>query len=62
MIFERDDDDDDDDDFDPITPPGRTVLLAVVTAAVTTLVTSLVTWGIDEVRAKFGSTKPEEKP
>ncbi len=61
MIINQRDDDDDDDDFDDGIPgPGRTVLIAAVTAAATTLVTSLVSWGIDEVRARWGT--PKEPP
>ena len=38
----------------------RYVVFTVLTAACTTLVTSLVTWGIDELKAKYG-TKKETK-
>jgi hypothetical protein len=38
------------------TPPpseGKKLAYAVATAALTTLATALVTWGIDELKAKY---------
>ena len=35
----------------------RTVLIAVVTAGLTTAVTSLVTWAIEEIKAKHRASR-----
>lgn len=37
----------------------RYVVFTVVTAALSTLTTALATWAVDELRAKYGSKKPE---
>jgi hypothetical protein len=48
---------DDDDDFPP-PRKGEDVAKAVVIAGLSALITGLVTWGIDELRERFGKTKP----
>lgn len=53
-------DDDDDDDIEDPKDPSKTIVIAAITAAVTALMTSLVTWGLDELRHKYGTHKPEK--
>lgn len=49
--------------LDPPPPPPasdrRVLVIAVVTSAATTLATALATWAVDELRARYGTTKPE---
>lgn len=49
--------DDGDDEGDGLN--GK-ILIAAATAAVTTLVTSLVSWGVDELRSRYGTPKEKE--
>lgn len=37
-------------------PKPPTIAVTVLTAALTTAATLLVTWGIDELRSKYGTT------
>lgn len=48
-------------DPDPYPPPdnARGVAFAVITAAATVLVTGLISWGVDELRNRYGSRPPE---
>lgn len=41
--------------------PIEQIGLAVAIAALTTLASSLVSWGVDELKEKLGSKKKEEK-
>lgn len=38
-------------------PPEHGVLVALITATLTTIATGLATWGVEELRAKFGSKR-----
>lgn len=40
--------------------PAAQIGLAVAIAALSTLASSLVVWGVDELKAKLGSKKKEE--
>lgn len=45
-------------------PPkmGEQIAMAVTIAALSALVSGLVSWGVDELRIKFGTKEPEKKP
>lgn len=44
-------------------PPkvGEQIAVAVAIAALSALVSGLVTWGVDELRHRFGTKEPEKK-
>lgn len=46
----------------PPPPPtdGRSLVLMVAAAALTTVVSELAMWAVDELRAKYGTTKASE--
>lgn len=46
---------------DPKNPSrGETIVIAVAIAALSTLASGLVSWGVDELRSRFGS-KPKDE-
>lgn len=53
VMWAKDPEDDDD-----LLPGEDTLLKVVVTVGLTALISGLVTWGVDELRDKFGSKKP----
>lgn len=48
---------------DPKAPgKGEQIAMAVTIAALSTLCASLIGWGVAELRQKFGSKDPNQKP
>lgn len=45
---------------DPPPPSNaQTIAVAVITAALTAAATQIITWGVDEMRARYGTAKRE---